>query len=131
MEAPQVKSESLAMPHLRLLEGTSSAPESSRGSLRAWIVLFGALSFAGGHGVFLFTALTRLEGLPSRAELGGSLEMAVIGWFLAAAPLALASAALRRRFLLLSAGLAWALASSALTLTLVAAAFYLHAVALA
>ncbi len=131
MEAPQVQPIPLAAPKLRLLEGTSSAPGSSRGSLRAWIVLFGALSFAGGHGVFLFTALTRLQGLPSRAELGGPLEMAVVGWFLAAAPLAFTSAALRRRFLLLSSGLAWSLASSALTLTMLAAAFYLHAVALA
>jgi hypothetical protein len=55
----------------------------------------------------------------------------VLAWFVAAAPLAFASAALRRRFLGLSAAAGWSLASSALAVTLFAFAYYLHAVALA
>jgi hypothetical protein len=36
-----------AAPRLRLLEGRDAAPEASFASLRAWVVLFGALSFSG------------------------------------------------------------------------------------
>lgn len=131
MKAPSLEPESPGVPRLRLLESKEAAPGASFASLRAWVVLFGALSFSGGHGVFLFTALTRLEKLPSRAELGQGLELAVLAWFVAAAPLALASAALRRRFLSLSPAAGWSLASSALAATLFAFAFYCHAVALA
>lgn len=116
---------------LRLLEGKRAAAHASLASLGAWVVLFGSLSFSGGHGLFLFTALTRLRALPSQAELGGGLETAAIAWFVAAVPLAFASAALRRRFLRLSSGAAWSLASAALALTLACFAFTLHAVALA
>ena len=130
MEAPKIQPEPHEPPKLRLLERKEPVVEASFASLRAWVVLFGALSFSGGHGVFLFTALTRLRDLPSQAELGGTLETAVIGWFVAAAPLAFACAGLRRRFLLLSAGAAWSLASTALALTLAAFGYYLHAVAL-
>jgi hypothetical protein len=131
MEAPRMESPSPGVPRLRLLEHKDSVPEASFASLRAWVVLFGSLSFSGGHGVFLFTALTRLEKLPSKAELGQGLELVVLAWFLAAAPLAFASAALRRRFLCLSPTAGWSLASSALVATLFSFAFYLHAVALA
>jgi len=131
MESPSQEPESPGNPRLRLLENKEAAPEASFASLRAWVVLFGSLSFSGGHGVFLFTALTRLGKLPSRAELGHGLELAVLAWFVAAAPLAFASAALRRRFLDLSPAAGWSLASSALAATLLAFAFYLHAVALA
>lgn len=122
---------STAAPTLRLLEGTSSAPGAAFASLRAWIVLFGALSFSGGHGVFLFTAMTRLHKLPGESELGSGFELAVLAWFVAAVPLAFASAALRRRFLALSATAAWSLASGTLALTLCAFGSYLHAIALA
>jgi hypothetical protein len=131
MEAPRTEPAIPAAPRLRLLENKEAAPEASFASLRAWVVLFGALSFAGGHGVFLVTALTRLEKLPGQAELGTGLELAVIAWFFAAAPLAIVSAALRRRFLALSSAAGWSLASSALAATLFAFAYYLHAVALA
>ncbi|MSR61269.1 MAG: hypothetical protein EXS08_02310 [Planctomycetes bacterium] len=118
-------------PRLRLLEGRDAVSERSQASLRAWILLFGSLSFAAGHGVFLFTALTRLEKLPGRSELGGALESVVLAWFLAAVPLALTCVPLRGRFLRLSATLAWSLASSATALTLAAFTFYLRAIALA
>jgi hypothetical protein len=133
MEAPQLRHDPEATPpppRLRLLEGRDAAPDVRFASLRAWIVLFGSLSFAGGHGVFLFTALTRLQKIPARAELGSGFELVVLGWFLAAAPLAFVAAGLRRRFLALTALSAWSLASSALAATLVAFGVYLHAVAL-
>lgn len=117
-------------PRLRLLEGKGAAVEATFTSLRAWVVLFGSLCFSGGHGLFLFTALTRLQKIPSRAEMGEGLELLVIGWFVAAAPLALVSAGLRRRFLRLRAATGWSFASGALALTLFAFAYYLHAVAL-
>lgn len=129
MEAPSLQPEST--PRFRLLEGKGTALEASFTSLRAWVVLFGSLSFSGGHGVFLFAALTRLQKIPGRAEMGHGLELLVLGWFLAAAPLALASAGLRRRFLGLRAAAGWSLASGALVLTLFAFAYYLHAVAMA
>jgi hypothetical protein len=131
MEAPKLTPDPHTAPRLRLLEGKSAAPETSVRSLRAWVVLFGALSFSGGHGVFLFAALTRLSKLPSRAELGQGLELVVLAWFLAAAPLAFASAGLRRRFQGLSTAAAWSLASGVLASTLAAFAYYLHAIALA
>jgi len=131
MEAPRIEPASPAAPRLRLLERKEPAPEASFTSLRAWVVLFGALSFSGGHGVFLFTALTRLEKLPSRAELGEGMELAVLAWFVAAVPLAFVVAGLRRRFLGLSPAAGWSVASSALAATLLAFGFYLHAVALA
>jgi hypothetical protein len=118
-------------PALRLLEGKRAAPETSSASLRAWILLFGALAFSGGHGLFLFTALTRLSKLPGRSELGGALETAVVAWFVAAAPLALASVPLRGWFLRRSPAAAWSLASGVLAVTLAAFALYLRAVALA
>jgi len=134
MEAPQLHPSSPvvpAAPRLRLLEGRDAASERSQASLRAWILLFGSLSFAAGHGVFLFAALTRLEKLPGRSELGGPLESAVLLWFLAAVPLALACVPLRGRFLRLSGAFAWSVASSASLLTLIAFTLYLRAIALA
>jgi hypothetical protein len=131
MEAPRIDPETEAAPRLRLLEGREAAPGASFASLRAWVVLFGALCFSGGHGVFLFAALTHFCTLPGRPELGNGVELAVIGWFVAAAPLAITSAILRRRFLGLSSAAGWSLASGALAATLAAFAFYLHAVALA
>lgn len=131
MEAPRAQSQTCAIPHLRLLEAKEAAPGAAGASLRAWVVLFGALSFSGGHGVFLFTALTRLQKLPGQAELGTGFQLAVLAWFIAAIPLALASAALRRRFLGLSAALGWSLASGVLAATLGSFGLYLHAVALA
>jgi hypothetical protein len=131
MEEPLKEPGISAVPRLRLLENKEAAPETTFASLRAWVVLFGALSFSGGHGVFLLAALTRFEKLPSRAELGAGLELAVLAWFVAAAPLAFASASLRQRFLRLSSAAGWSLASGALAATLFAFAFYLHAVALA
>lgn len=131
MDLPLKQPETPAVPHLRLLEGKEAAHGTRFASQRAWVVLFGSLSFSGGHGVFLFTALTRLEKLPGQAELGTGLQLVVLAWFLAAAPLAFASAGLRRRFLGLSAAVGWSLASGTLAATLGAFAFYLHAVALA
>lgn len=131
MEAPRPHPQTCAIPHLRLLEGKEAAPRRTGASLRAWVVLFGALCFAGGHGVFLFTALTRLHKLPGRSELGEGFELVVLAWFLAAVPLAFACAALRERFLRLSAALGWWLASGALAVTIGAFAYYLRAVALA
>lgn len=131
MEAPRIDPQAPAAPRLRLLEGRDAAAEASFASLRAWVVLFGSLCFAGGHGVFLFTALTRLTKVPSQEELGVGLELAVLCWFVAAAPLAFLAALLRRRFLGLSSATGWSLASGALAATLFAFVYYLYAVALA
>jgi hypothetical protein len=131
MEAPKLPLEAHRPPVLRLLEGKRAAPELTFASLRAWVVLFGSLSFSGGHGVFLFTALTRLEKIPGETELGSGFELAVLGWFLAAVPLAFACAALRRPFLRLTSVAAWSVASGALGATLGAFGYYLYAVALA
>jgi hypothetical protein len=131
MEARRIEPEPLEAPRLRLLEGRSAALQDALGSLRAWILLFGSLSFSGGHGVFLLTALTRLEKVPGRGELGGALELAVIGWFVAAAPLALVCVPLRGRFLRLGGAAAWSLSSGVLALTVAAFAIYLRAIALA
>jgi hypothetical protein len=119
-----------AAPRLRLLENEGRVPRSTP-ALRAWILLFGVLSFSGGHGVFLFTALTRLAKVPGRSELGGPLELAVLGWFVAAAPLALLCVALRARFVRLGPGAAWSLAASAAVIAATAFVLYLRAVALA
>ena len=116
---------------LRLLEGKNAAQQARAPSLRAWILLFGSLSFSGGHGVFLFTALTRLAKLPGRGELGQGFELVVLGWFVAAVPLALLAVGLRRRFLALTGLASWSLASAVFAATLVAFGWYLHAVALA
>ena len=131
MEVPRIEPQPSAAPRLRLLERKDAVPEPSFASLRAWVVLFGSLSFSGGHGVFLFTALTRLSKIPAREELGNGLELAVLAWFVAAVPFAFASAALRRRFLGLSSAMGWSIASGALVSTLGAFAYYLNAVALA
>lgn len=131
MEAPRIDPVAPGAPRLRLLEGKDAAAEASFASLRAWVVLFGSLCFSGGHGVFLFTALTRLAKVPGREELGTGLELVVLAWFVAAAPLAFLAALLRRRFLGLSTTIGWSLASGALAATLFAFAYYLHAVALA
>jgi hypothetical protein len=132
MEAPRLAAEPApAAPRLRLLEGRDAAPDVRFASLRAWILLFGSLAACGGHGVFLFAALTRMEKVPGRAELGHGLELVVLGWFLAAAPLALLGAALRRRFLALSAVTAWSLASGVALASLAAFAYYVCAIALA
>ena len=133
MEAPRLRPEPAARseaPVLRLLEGKSAAPDARFASLRAWILLFGSLAFSGGHGVFLFTALTRLQKVPGRGELGQGFELFVVGWFLAAAPLAFLAVGLRRRFLALTGLTSWSIASGALAATLVAFGWYLRAVAL-
>jgi hypothetical protein len=135
MEAPRLRPEVAPTqgqaPVLRLLEGKSAAPDARFASLRAWILLFGSLAFSGGHGVFLFTALTRLQKVPGRGELGQGFDLVVLGWFLAAVPLALLTVALRRRFLALTGLASWSVASGVFAATLVAFGCYLHAVALA
>ena len=134
MEAPRLRPDEAqhrAAPVLRLLEGKSAAPDARFASLRAWILLFGSLAFSGGHGVFLFTALTRLQKIPGRSELGHGFELIVLAWFLAATPLALAAVGLRRRFLALTELTSWSLASAVFAATLVAFGWYLRAVALA
>jgi hypothetical protein len=134
MEAPRLRleqPEETSRPVLRLLEGKSAALDARQASLRAWILLFGSLAFSGGHGIFLFTALTRLSKVPGRGELGQGFELVVLGWFLAAIPLAFVAAFLRRRFQALTGLTSWSLASSVFAATLVAFGSYLYAVALA
>jgi hypothetical protein len=118
-------------PALRLVDRERAAPAGRASSSGAWIALFGALAAAGGHGLFLVTALTRLAKLPGRAELGGALEIAVLAWFALAAPLALACVALRGVLLPLPARTAWSLALAVAGVTAAAFALYLRAVALA
>jgi len=129
MEAPKLEPE--GAPRLRLVEGGARVAQDAPARLGAWTLLFGALAFSGGHGVFLFTALTRLAKIPGRTELGGPLELAVVGWFVAAVPLAIASGFLRGQLVRLSARAAWSLTSVVLALTLAAFVIYLRAVALA
>lgn len=118
-------------PDLHLVESTLPATLASSRTLGAWILLFGALSACGGHGIFLFSALTRLAKIPSRLEIGGPLAQAVIGWFVLSVPLALVAVLARRRFLRLGARSAWSLASVAALASAAAFALYLHAIALA
>ena len=117
-------------PHLRLLDGRSSAAAVAS-ALRAWILLFAGLCASGGHGLFLACALTRLTKIPSRAELGGPLQIAVLVWFVAAAPLALLAGVLRARLTALGTRTLWTIATLTTLATSAAFALYLRAVALA
>jgi hypothetical protein len=135
MEARRLEPD-LAMMHgqlhaLRLLEGKNAATETRPTPLGAWILLFGSLASSAGHGLFLFTALTRLRKVPGLGELGQGIDLAVLGWFVAAVPLALLAVGLRRRFLALTGLTSWSLASGVFGATLVAFGWYLRAVALA
>jgi len=74
-------------------------PLSPSGPLqvRAWTVLFGALALAGGHGAFLFTALSSTGAFGKLTEVGrGRLGGLAVGWLLAAPLLALLALMLRR-----------------------------------
>lgn len=128
--APRLDDQRVEAPHLRLLERRAPAPELDPASLGAWILTFGTLCASGGHGLFLFCALTRLSKVPSLSELGGPLHAAVVAWFVAAIPLALVVLALRRPFLRLGARRAWSLASTSGALTMLAYIVYLRAIAL-
>ncbi len=116
-------------PGLRLCEDGPRPEASAPRALRAWILLFASLSTSGGHGVFLACALTRLEKLPALSELGGPLEIAVIGWFVACAPLAAVAVALRGWLCARARVLRGAAGASALA-TAAAFAVYLRAIAL-
>lgn len=113
-------------PHLRLVAGAAPAPAP----LGAWTLLVVTLAASAGHGLFLVTALTRLRSLPSRAELGGALEMAVLAWFAASLPLLALALLGRARFLALAPARAARLATLTSVLTVLAFALYLRAVAL-
>ena len=126
-----LRNESARAPTLRLLEGKNAALELSPGGLGAWILLFGSLCASGGHGVFLFCALTRLSKIPSSVELGGPLEAAVIAWFVVAGPLALLATLLRRAFTRLAPRWAWSLASLIALCSTAAFVIYVRAIALA
>ena len=116
-----------ASTHLRLVV---SEEQPAVANLGAWTLCFGTLAACAGHGLFLVTALTRLRSLPSRAELGGWLELAVLVWFAAALPLAFLAGLARSRFLALDPGRARALAAGVTLVSVLAFAFYLRAVAL-
>ncbi len=117
---------------LRLVaDAPSRASEHVSASLALWSVLFGALCLSAGHGIFLVAALTQLEKLPSRREIGaGGLELAVVGWFVAAGPLALACAALRTRLTALGIRALGALAATVALASASAFFLYLRAIAL-
>jgi len=117
-------------PHLRLLDGRSSAAAAAS-ALHAWILLFAALCASGGHGLFLACALTRLEKIPGRSELGGPLQIAVLAWFVGAAPLALLAAGLRGQLTRLGPRSLWIFATLTTLATGAAFAIYLRAIALA
>lgn len=125
--APRPTSAEPANTHLRLVV-SEEAPAAA--NLGAWTLLFGTLAASAGHGLFLVTALTRLRSLPSRAELGGWVELTVLAWFAASVPLALLAALARRRFLALAPARARSLALAAAVATSLAFALYLRAVAL-
>jgi len=125
--APRSNHGEPASPRLRLLVNEELPAGANQGS---WTLLFGALSASAGHGLFLAVALTRLRSLPSRAELGGWLDSAVLLWFVACVPLALAAGLLRRRVLTLAPARARGLATAATALAILAFALYLRAVAL-
>jgi hypothetical protein len=120
------KPDSVPAPHLRLVEDAvpAAAPHG------AWTLFVVALSASAGHGLFLATALTRLRSLPSRAELGGLLEMAVLAWFVASVPLLVLALTLRARFLAQTPARAARLAVATTVLGALAFALYLRAVAL-
>ena len=101
-------------------------PSQSRssGGLRAWTVLFGALTLAAGHGAFLLAALYSTGNLGNLPEIGrGRTGAAALSWLLLSPLLALLSLALRKP---LSRSRALPLlAGGALLLTLAAFAYYL------
>jgi hypothetical protein len=113
-------------PHLRLVEETAPLPAPEG----AYTTLLVALSASAGHGLFLVTALTRLRSLPSRAELGGLVESAVLAWFVLALPLVAGALLARRRFLALAPRRAAQLSGVVVLASALAFVFYLRAVAL-
>jgi hypothetical protein len=118
-------------PALRLVQDVRPTADAAPGPGGAWILLFGALSASAGHGLFLFCALTRLSKVPSTLEIGGPLAQAVIGWFVASAPLALLTLAARRPFQRLGPRSAWTVAALVALAAATAFVLYLRAVALA
>jgi hypothetical protein len=118
-------------PSLHLVESTLPAARTSSPAMGAWILLFGSLTACAGHGLFLFSALTRLAKVPSRLEIGGPLAQAVIGWFVLSMPLALLAVVARRPFQRLGARSAWSLASVFALASTMAFVLYVRAIALA
>ena len=112
---------------LRVLERAGRAGTLAPNSaLFAFVLLFGALTSAAGHGVFLVFALTRLERIPNVAELGGLPNALVVGWFVFSVPATLAVLALRERLLRWPASRLRTVALAALVLTVATFALYLR-----
>lgn len=79
----------------------ASNPGRSERGLTAWILLFGFLATAAGHGVFLLAQLTRHRAVPNFEYLLkalGTTGTAVLCWFMLCIPLA-ALALFARRWL--------------------------------
>ena len=98
---------------------------------RAWLVAHSLLCVAGGHGLFLAVALTRLKGLPSLSDLGGPINAGLVAWLLACAPLAVLTGTLGSRYRSLPAGRAWTVTGVLGAVTLAAFALYLRKMVLA
>ncbi len=128
--ARQAEPASPSQLHLLETEGhIVSALDSPKVS--AWAVLFGALSFAAGHGLFLALALTQLERIPNVVELGGSVNAIVVLWFVAAVPAALVTFFRRRQIVLWSESRLRRVAALVLGITLVMFVMYVRKMVMA
>lgn len=84
---------------LHLVENGNAAAPLDSPQVANWVLLFGALSLAAGHGLFLTFALTQLQRIPSVAELGGVPNALVVGWFVLSIPASILSFLGRRRLM--------------------------------
>jgi len=123
--------DSASPPVLHLVEETTAAPAAGSPEFTSWGVLFGSLACAGGHGLFLFFALTQLQRIPNVAELGGVPNALVVGWLVGSFPLAMLSFFARRRLMAMPAGCLRRLALATLAVTLVVFALYVRKMVIA
>jgi len=110
---------------------TLPGPRPSTASHGAWLVAHTLLALAGGHGLFLLVALTRLRSLPTVSEVGGPLNGALVLGLVACGPLTAVTALLRSRYEDLPARRAWTLTAVLSAAVLAAFALYLRKMVLA
>lgn len=91
---------------------------------RAWLVLFTSLCLSAGHGIALYFVVSRVKLIPSIRDMGDGEAAVLVGWFLAAVPLAGLALLFRGRLERSSQGKLRVLAALALVLTVVAFARY-------
>ena len=123
--------DSASPPALHLVEGSSTAPAADSPQATSWAILFGSLACAGGHGLFLFFALTQLQRIPNVAELGGAPNALVVGWLVASFPLAMLSFFGRQKLMAMPASRLRTIAFVTLAVTLAVFALYVRKMVIA